>query len=150
VKPSIVVFICHGSIEKGVGPLELTPDDRTQNDRLLSGNNFTICCNGIPQAVVMNGLRDGRIQPQASVPLAWEMVSEEITLAIGMDRAELAGTRACRLFRSRRFFAAQLRAKNRPHFDRGGAAGGMLHAHAIRAFGDWAMPLRCPSGWSER
>ncbi|MEO8369841.1 MAG: CHAT domain-containing protein [Candidatus Solibacter sp.] len=136
VKPSIVVFICHGSIEKGVGRLELTPDDRTQKTDYLSGKQLHDLLHGIPQAVVMNACETGA-SSRSSVPLAWEMVSEQIPLAIGM--AGRVADRACRLF-SRRFFEALLRGEDVHTATAVARQEGMLHGSDPEQSVDWAMP----------
>ena len=74
---------------------------------------------------------------RSSVPLAWEMVSEQIPLAIGMNGR--VADRACRLF-SRRFFEALL---NREPVHTATALArqeGMLHGSDPELSVDWAMP----------
>jgi hypothetical protein len=131
-----VVFICHGSIEKGAGRLELTPDDRTQKTDFLSGTQLRNLLHGIPQAVVMNACETGA-SSRSSVPLAWEMVSDEIPLAIGMTGR--VADRACRLF-SRRFFEALLKGEDVHTATAVARQEGMLHGSDPEQSVDWAMP----------
>ena len=137
VRPSIVVFICHGSIRgDGVGQLELTPEDKTQKSDTLTGDQLRDLLHGIPQAVVMNACETGA-SSRSSVPLAWDMVSEEIPLAIGMTGR--VADRACRLF-SRRFFEALLGDEDVYAATAVARQEGMLLGSDPEKSVDWAMP----------
>ena len=58
VKPSIVVFICHGSIgADGKGQLELTPDDRSQKTDYLSGKQLRDLLLGTEASAPISGFR---------------------------------------------------------------------------------------------
>lgn len=137
VRPSIVVFICHGSIgARGAGQLELAPDDRSQKTDYVTGMQLRNLLHGIPQVIVMNACETGA-SSRSSVPLAWEMVDDDTPLAIGMTGR--VADRACRLF-TRRFFEALLRGEAVHEATALARREGMLHGSDPERSVDWAMP----------
>jgi hypothetical protein len=137
MKPSIVVFICHGSIgTQGRGQLELTPEDRSEKTDYVTGAQLQALLHGIPQAVIMNACETGN-SSRSSVPLAWEMVSDKIPLAIGMNGR--VADKACRLF-SRKFFEALLRGEELHAATALARSEGIALAGEAERSVDWAMP----------
>ncbi len=137
MKPSIVVFIGHGSINaQGAGQLELVPDDRGQRADLLTGTQLRALLNGIPQVVVMNACETGA-SSRSSVPLAWEMTDISTPVAIGMTGR--VADRACRLF-TRRFFEALLSGEDLQTATALARREGMTHGSDPERSVDWAMP----------
>lgn len=136
-RPSIVVFICHGSIgAQGTGQLELAPDDRSQKTDFVSGKVLRALLHGIPRVVVMNACESGA-SSRSSVPLAWEMIDDDTPLAIGMT-GRVADT-ACRLF-TRRFFEALLTGEEVHVATALARREGMRHGSEPERSVDWAMP----------
>jgi hypothetical protein len=136
-RPSIVVFIGHGSIgAQGAGQLELAPEDRSQKTDYVTGAQLRALLHGIPQVIVMNACETGA-SSRSSVPLAWEMVDDSLPLAIGMTGR--VADRACRLF-TRRFFEALLLGEEVHVATALARREGMLHGSDPERSVDWAMP----------
>lgn len=137
MKPSIVVFICHGSINaQGVGQVELVPSDRTQRTDFVTGAQLGALLHGIPQVVVMNACETGA-SSRSSVPLAWGMTDVDTPVAIGMTGR--VADQACRLF-TRRFFEALLCGEELHVATALARKEGLLHGSDPERSVDWAMP----------
>jgi len=137
IRPSIVVFIAHGGLSvTGNGQLELMSDDGSGKPDYVPASQLRALLKDIPKVVVMNACETGA-SSRSSVPLAWEIVSKDIPLAIGMTGR--VADRACRLF-SRRFFESLLNEESVEEATILARREGMIHGSDPQTSVDWAMP----------
>jgi len=111
-------------------------DDGSGKPDYVTAGQLGELLKGIPKVVVMNACETGA-SSRISVPLAWEIVSKDIPLSIGMTGR--VADRACRLF-SRRFFEALLSEESVEQATILARREGMIHGSDPQTSLDWAMP----------